>query len=117
MACSTCAGSGAPCWIRGDDVTLTFDFMGADVTPEDVVLFTVKRTLDDDPTDGRAVVRADGELQEDGTVTVTVPGSVTATIPPGDYWWDLRILREGSESTHTRPATLCIHRPVTNRGA
>lgn len=116
MACSTCAGSGAPCWIRGDTVTLTLDFMGADIDTADEILFTVKRTIDSDPTDSRAVVQADGEIQPDGTVTITIPGTETAGIPPGDYWWDVRIIRDG-DSTHTRPATLCVHQPVTNRSA
>lgn len=117
MNCSTCAGTGSPCWIRGDSVALTLDFMGAEIDASDVILFTVKRALDADPADARAVIRAEGELQSDGSVLITLASSDTVSVPPGDYLWDIRIVRADGESIHTRPSSLCVHQPVTNRSA
>lgn len=114
MACSTCAGTGTLCLIRGDDVTFVFDFLGDDVS-DSTVLFTAKRAKDNDPTDSRGI-RAEGEIV-DGEIVVELTAAQTQTMAPGDWWWDLKFIHDVSgDALHTAPATLCVHQPVTNRG-
>lgn len=116
-SCQSCLATGQICVVRGDDATLTIHFPdGTDLT-EATVLFTAKRAPDEDPADSRAVLAETATLVDEDTVTVELDSTETRAVPAGEYLWDLKIIAEDGSVTHTRPGSICLHTPVTNRSA
>lgn len=116
MSCQQCQDLGQICFVRGEDVLMEFDLMGAGVLGGAAeVLFTAKRYIDDDVTDSKAVLKAVGVIDSLDQFHIELSSSETAAIQPGRYCWDTRITDQDGKVTYTIPSDLTVHQPVTNR--
>lgn len=89
--------NGALMWPRGDTYAIHVDVNGMQMEANDYVMFAI--------CDANTYTDVYSQFQkfEDSSVTMEIPSSATSGLEPGDYYYDLRILRgvevDGKEVT------------------
>jgi len=81
--------------VRGDDWTIKMIIKDEDNVPIDVTnnlyWFTVKQNKDDlDPGLAQTYVTADGENSTNGVVFIRMQDTITRSIEPGRYYYDIQ---------------------------
>lgn len=99
----------------GDTFNVTFNVVGYTMAETDSVTFSIKQN---GPTLAQnQVVYSQPATHDASTVTVTIPDETMATIPVGNYVYDLKLQTQGGTVlTLNFPAALVIKEVAHNGG-
>lgn len=91
----------------GDTFNVTFNVVGYTMATTDTVTFSIRQN--GATVSQKNIVYSQEATHDETTVTVTIPDETMATIPVGNYVYDLKLqTQEGTVLTLNFPAALVI---------